>query len=54
MRPGLLSALGMTFALAVGIGLGSWLAGPPAFVADRDCERLLFTENPGGFLKRVR
>jgi cephalosporin hydroxylase len=34
--------------------VAEFLATNDAFVADRDCERLLFTENPGGFLKRVR
>jgi cephalosporin hydroxylase len=34
--------------------LAKWLPDHPEFVVDRDCERLLLSAAPGGFLRRIR
>lgn len=34
--------------------VAKWLPEHPEFVVDRDCERLLLTANPGGYLRRIR
>jgi cephalosporin hydroxylase len=34
--------------------VAKWLPDHPEFVVDRDCERLLLSAAPGGFLRRIR
>jgi cephalosporin hydroxylase len=34
--------------------LAKWLPDHPEFMVDRDCERLLLSAAPGGFLRRIR